>query len=70
MVRDRGGRVVRETLPSGTEREYGYDACSRVTRVSYPTAGDPDQTPCGGRLGERGSALADECGRRVHGLRN
>ena len=28
----------------GTEREYGYDACSRVTRVSYPTAGDPDQT--------------------------
>ena len=26
--------------------------------------------PCGGRLGERGSALADECGRRVHGLRN
>ena len=43
-LRDRGGRVVRETLPSGTEREYGYDACSRVTRVSYPTAGDPDQT--------------------------
>lgn len=26
--------------------------------------------PCGGRLGERGSALADERGRRVHGLRN
>ena len=43
-LRDRGGRVVRETLPSGTEREYGYDACSRVTRVSYLTAGDPDQT--------------------------
>ena len=43
-LRDRGGRVVREMLPSGTEREYGYDACSRVTRVSYPTAGDPDQT--------------------------
>mgnify|MGYP000749519518 FL=1 len=43
-LRDRGGRVVRETLPSGTEREYGYDACSRVTCVSYPTAGDPDQT--------------------------
>ena len=43
-LRDRGGRVIRETLPSGTEREYGYDACSRVTRVSYPTAGDPDQT--------------------------
>ncbi|WP_373133706.1 RHS repeat-associated core domain-containing protein, partial [Bacteroides ovatus] len=43
-LRDRGGRVVRETLPSGTEREYGYDACSRVARVSYPTAGDPDQT--------------------------
>lgn len=43
-LRDRGGRVVRETLPSGTEREYGYDACSRVTRVSYPTAGDPDRT--------------------------
>ena len=43
-LRDRGGRVVRETLPSGTEREYGYDACSRVTRVSYPTAGAPDQT--------------------------
>ena len=43
-LRDRGGRVVRETLLSGTEREYGYDACSRVTRVSYPTAGDPDQT--------------------------
>ncbi len=43
-LRDRGGRIVRETLPSGTEREYGYDACSRVTRVSYPTAGDPDQT--------------------------
>ena len=43
-LRDRGGRVVRGTLPSGTEREYGYDACSRVTRVSYPTAGDPDQT--------------------------
>ncbi|WP_220453294.1 hypothetical protein, partial [Phocaeicola vulgatus] len=29
-LRDRGGRVVRETLPSGTEREYGYDACSRT----------------------------------------
>ena len=43
-LRDRGGRVVRETLPSGTEREYGYDACSHVTRVSYPTAGAPDQT--------------------------
>lgn len=43
-LRDRGGRVVRETLPSGTEREYGYDACSRVTCVSYPTAGDPEQT--------------------------
>mgnify|MGYP000243618735 CR=1 FL=1 len=43
-LRDRDGRIVRETLPSGTEREYGYDACSRVTRVSYPTAGDPDQT--------------------------
>ena len=43
-LRDRGGRIIRETLPSGTEREYGYDACSRVTRVSYPTADDPDQT--------------------------
>ncbi|EYB10515.1 RHS repeat-associated core domain protein [Bacteroides fragilis str. 3783N1-6] len=43
-LRDRGGRIIRETLPSGMEREYGYDACSRVTRVSYPTAGAPDQT--------------------------
>ena len=42
-LRDRGGRVLRETLPSGTEREYGYDACSRVTRVSYPTSDDPCQ---------------------------
>lgn len=39
-LRDRGGRVVRETLPSGIERHYTYDACSRVTEVSYPTAGE------------------------------
>ena len=43
-LRDRGGRVVRETLPSGTEREYSYDACSRVTDVSYPTSDDPAQS--------------------------
>lgn len=39
-LRDRGGRVIRETLPSGIERHYTYDACSRVTSVSYPTTGD------------------------------
>ena len=31
-------------MQSGTEREYEYDAASRVTRVSYVTTDEPDQT--------------------------
>lgn len=42
--RDIAGRVVAEKLPSGIEREYEYDAASRVTRVSYVTTDEPDQT--------------------------
>lgn len=42
--RDIAGRGVSEKLPSGTEREYEYDAASRVTRVSYVTTDEPDQT--------------------------
>ncbi len=42
--RDLAGRVTSERLPGGTVREYEYDAASRVTRVSYATTDEPDQT--------------------------
>lgn len=42
--RDLAGRVKSERLPGGTVREYEYDAASRVTRVSYATTDEPDQT--------------------------
>ncbi|MBM6671184.1 AHH domain-containing protein [Phocaeicola coprophilus] len=54
-LRDRAGRVASETLPSGIVREYGYDNASRVTRVSYVTTDEPDQTyryGISGRLAE------------------
>ncbi len=42
--RDMAGRVTGERLPSGIVREYEYDNASRVTRVSYVTTDEPDQT--------------------------
>lgn len=42
--RDIAGRVTSERLTSGIVREYEYDNASRVTRVSYVTTDEPDQT--------------------------
>lgn len=42
--RDIAGRVTSEKLPSEIVREYEYDNASRVTRVSYVTTDEPDQT--------------------------
>lgn len=32
--RDSAGRVLKETLPSGKFKRYGYDKCGRVTEIT------------------------------------